>query len=123
MFLRFLKHIFRLGVESLEEDGNSMEMALWLETPRSYTCKLVRGAEFVITKSKVCPLLCVGTSTSWFRLKQSKSWRKSAAERQEGVSTWMFMSPKMTTSAGEVQKVVRRFDISGMKAGFGLGGR
>lgn len=58
MFFRFLKQIFHFGLERLNVDGKSKEMALWSDTSRSHTCRLVRGAEFVMTRSKVCPLVC-----------------------------------------------------------------
>ena len=36
-------------------NGNSMEMTLWSDMPRSYTSRLLIGAESVMTRSRVCP--------------------------------------------------------------------
>jgi len=72
-----------------------------------------------MTRSRVWPLVWVGASTSCVRLKQSSSWRNSAAKRQVEELTWIFISPSTMVLADIVQKVERRLDISGMKDGFG----
>ena len=75
-----------------------------------------------MTRSRVCPLVCVGTTTYYVRLRQSRRCKNSAARWQEGVSTWMLKSPSIIILAEVVQSVVRRACISGMKVELGLGG-
>ena len=87
MFLRFLKLICLLGLLRGDRVGSSIEMALWSDTPRSYTKRLLMGAELVMTRSRVWPLVCVGTSTCCVRLRLSKTWRNSTTEWEEGVLT------------------------------------
>lgn len=59
------------------------------------------------------------------RLRQSSSCKNSDAKGQEGLSTWMFTSPRITMLGDVVQSDVRRSCISEMKPefGFSLGGR
>ena len=47
------------------------------------------------TRSKVCPLACVGPCTCCLMLKQSSSDKKSTARKQLLESTWMLKSPTM----------------------------
>ena len=42
MFFRFLKQIERLGLLRVDGEDIIMEMALWSETTRSYTRRLLR---------------------------------------------------------------------------------
>lgn len=93
--------------------GNSIEMALWSDS----------GVEFEMTRSRVCPLECVGTSTCCWMLRQSNNCRNSAAKRQEGVSTWILSSQSIIMLAEVVHSVVWKSCISEIKTEFGLGGR
>ena len=92
---RFLKRRWCFHLMWGDGNGNSMEMILWSDTSRPYSSRLLTGAESVMTRSRVCSLVWLGTSTCWVRLKQSKNWRNSAARQQEGVFKWMFMSPNI----------------------------
>ncbi len=101
----------------------SIEMALWSNTPSSYTRRLIIGAEFEMTRSSMWLLKCVGTSTCCWRLRQSSNCRNSAAKWQEGVSIWIFKSPCIIMLVEIMQSVVSRSCSSEMKTEFCLGGQ
>ena len=77
IFLRFLKQICLLGLLRGDRVGSSIEMALWSDTPRSCSERLLMEVDLVINKSRVWPLECVGTLTCWVRLRLSRRLRNS----------------------------------------------
>ncbi len=81
------------------------------------------GAELVIARSRVWPLVWVGTLTCCCRPRQSSRLKNSVARWQEELSTWIFTSPMMTMLVDMVQSDVSRSWISGRKEECGLGER
>ena len=69
-----------LGLLRGDRVGSSIGMALWSDTPRSGTERLLMEVELGINKSRVWPLEFVGTLTCWVRLRLSRRLRNSAIE-------------------------------------------
>ena len=77
-------------------------MAWWSEMQGSNSeiLEIILDSDLAISRSRVCPLVCVGKLMCWERLYVSSKVRKGAELGKVGVSTWILKSPKKMISEG-----------------------
>lgn len=125
MHTRFMfLYVINLFLGCLGRDsGTENRMAWWSETARSVQQRLKGLKPTQHTRSRVCPLACVGPCTCCLISKQSNNERKSTAKEQLLESTWMLKSPSMRVAGDMGQTEASRSENSCRKQEEAFGGR